>query len=80
MLAFLAPGPNGLGELSIGLTAGNGIDGAGDADRLIEADDPNDERRLCEIAGGFIGSANEVGVPGIDGAGEVGATDNASGA
>ena len=81
MLAFLTPkelGPNGLGELSIGLTAGNGIDGAGDADRRIEADEPKDERRLWEIAGGFIGSANEVGVPGIDGAGEVGATDNAS--
>jgi hypothetical protein len=74
----MPPGPYGFGELSIGLTAGNGIDGAGEADRRIEADDPKDDRLLCEIAGGFIGSANEVGVPGIDGAGDVGATDDAS--
>jgi hypothetical protein len=81
MLVFLNPiPPNGLGELSMSLTAGNGIDGAGDADRRIEADEPNDERRLWEIGGGFIGSANEVGVPGIDAAGDAGAIDDASGA
>lgn len=83
MLAFFIPNPlllNGFGEFSIGLTAGRGIEGAGDAERRMEGDEPKDERRLCEIAGGFIGSANEVGVPGMEGAGEAGASDNASGA
>ena len=82
ILVFLNESPeNGSGEFSMGLTAGNGIDGAGEADRLIDGEDPNDERRLCEMVGGFIGSANEVGVPGIEGvgAGEAGATDDASG-
>lgn len=75
MLAFLTPieAANGLGEFSMGRTAGNGIDGAGDADRLIDGDEPKEDRRLCEMAGGFIGSASEVGVPGIEGAGEAGA-------
>ena len=36
----------GFGECSIGLTAGSGIDGAGEADLLIEGDEPNEERRL----------------------------------
>ena len=46
--AFLTPSPpNKLGDdTSIGLTAGNGKDGAGDADRRIEGEDPNDDRRL----------------------------------
>lgn len=43
------------------------MDGAGEADRRIDGDDPKDERRLCDIAGGFIGNARDVGVPGIDG-------------
>ena len=77
--AFLDPKlmvlPKGFGECSIGLTAGKGIDGAGDADLRIEGDDPKDERLLCEIAGGFIGSAREVGVPGMEGAGDAGAND-----
>lgn len=38
--------PNGLGEFSIGRTAGNGIDGAGDADLRMDADEPKDDRRL----------------------------------
>ena len=59
----------------MGSTAGKGIDGAGEADLRTEGDDPNDDRRLCEIAGGFIGSASDVGVPGIDGAGDPGARD-----
>lgn len=70
--------PKGLGEFSIGLTAGNGIEGAGDADLRMDGEDPNDERRLCETAGGFMGSAKEVGVPGMDGAGEPGASEDAS--
>ena len=78
-LAFLIPvTPNGFGEFSIGLTAGKGIDGAGEADRRIDGEEPKDERRLCEIAGGFMGSAKEEGVPGIDGAGETGFTTVAS--
>lgn len=60
-----------LGEL--GMTAGNGMDGAGEADRRIEGDDmaPKDERRLCDVGGGCIaGKARDCGVPGIDGTGE----------
>jgi hypothetical protein len=52
------------------MTAGNGSEGAGDTDRLIDGDEPNDERRLCEVGGGFIGSARLCGVPGADGIGE----------
>jgi hypothetical protein len=60
---------NGNGEFSIGRTAGSGIEGAGDWDRLIEVDDPKEDRRLCVMAdGGFIGR-RDVGVPGIEGAG-----------
>ena len=76
MLAFFIPKPAyGLGEFSIGRTAGSGMDGAGDADLLIDGDEPKEERRLCDIAGGFIGKAKDIGVPGIegDGAGEAGA-------
>ena len=51
----------------MGMTAGNGIEGAGDIDRREE----NDERRLwLTTLGGFIGKAMEVGVPGAEGAGE----------
>ena len=57
----------GFGECSIGLTAGNGNDGAGEADRRIPGDDPKEERRLCEV-GGFIGF-REDGVPGMEGIG-----------
>lgn len=60
-----------LGEL--GITAGNGIDGAGDAERRMEGDDiaPNDERRLFDVGGGCIaGKARDCGVPGIEGTGE----------
>jgi hypothetical protein len=57
-----------LGEL--GMTAGRGMEGAGDADRRIDGDDPNDERRLCEVGGGFIGKAKDCGVPGADGTGD----------
>ena len=51
------------------MTAGRGIDGAGDAERR----DDSDERRLwLTTLGGFmgVGAGNEVGVPGAEGAGE----------
>ena len=51
--AFLAPRVPRLPILGeFGMTAGSGIDGAGDADRR---DEPNDDRRLCDVGGGFIG-------------------------
>lgn len=46
----------------------------------MDGEDPNEDRRLCEIVGGFIGSARDVGVPGIDGAGEPGASEGVSAA
>lgn len=58
-----------LGEC--GMTAGRGIEGAGEADRRMDGDDPKEERRLCDVGGGCIwGSASDCGVPGIDGTGE----------
>lgn len=60
-----------LGEF--GITAGNGIDGAGEAERRIEGDDiaPKEERRLWDVGGGCIaGKARDCGVPGIEGTGE----------
>lgn len=51
-----------------GMTAGSGSDGLGDTERRIE--EPNEDRLLCEVGGGFIGKAKERGVPGADGAGE----------
>jgi hypothetical protein len=57
----------GFGEASMGITAGSGIDGAGETERL----DENDDLRLWPITlGGFIGNAIEVGVPGAEGTGE----------
>ena len=53
--------------------AGNGIDGAGDADLRMDGDDmaPKEERRLCEVGGGCMaGKAKDWGVPGIEGTGE----------
>ena len=51
------------------------MDGAGEAERRMEGEDPKEDRRLWEIAGGFIGKANDVGVPGIEGPGDAGASD-----
>lgn len=59
-----------LGEDISGLIAGNGNDGAGDADLRKDGDDPNDDLRLEPIAGGSIGRGVVKGVPGFDGAGE----------
>ena len=59
----------GFGDASMGMTAGRGIEGAGDRDRR----DESEERRLwlwLMTLGGFMGSAIEVGVPGADGTGE----------
>ena len=60
-----------LGEL--GMTAGSGMEGAGEADRRIDGEDmaPKDERRLCVVGGGCMaGKARDCGVPGIEGTGE----------
>ena len=63
----LALGGCGLGDASIDMTAGRGIEGAGDTDRL----DENDDLRLWLMTlGGLMGSATEVGVPGADGTGD----------
>ena len=72
MLEFLIPRVPILGEgTSSGLTAGSGNDGAGDADRRMDGEEPNDDRRLCDTGGGSIGRFKPRGVPGVDGAGEV---------
>jgi hypothetical protein len=58
-----------LGEF--GMTAGRGIDGAGDAERRIDGEEPKEERRLCDVGGGCImGRASDCGVPGIEGTGD----------
>lgn len=55
----------------MGITAGRGIDGAGDADLRIEVDEPNDDLLLwLMVLGGFIGSPWAVGVLGSDGFGD----------
>jgi hypothetical protein len=60
-----------LGEEISGLTAGSGSEGAGEADRRKEGDEPKDDRRLCVIAaGGSIGKGVVRGVPGLLGAGD----------
>jgi hypothetical protein len=51
------------------MTAGRGSEGAGEAERRMDGDDPNEDRRLCEV-GGFMGSAMLWGVPGADGIGD----------
>ena len=57
----------------MGMTAGSGMDGAGEAERprIPEVVEPNDDLRLWLIVlGGFIGSACVVGVLGSDGLGD----------
>lgn len=61
----------GLGEASIGITAGRGSEGAGDTERREEKDDL---REWLMTLGGFIGKAIEVGVPGVEATGEPPAT------
>ncbi len=60
-----------LGEF--GMTAGSGMDGAGEAERRIDGEEPNEERRLCDASGGFIGRASDWGVPGAEGTGDAAA-------
>jgi hypothetical protein len=77
----LKPSPDAcrLGELADGMTAGSGNDGAGETDRLMDGDEPNEDRRLCEVgAGGFIGRARLWGVPGTEGTGDPTPCDSAS--
>lgn len=58
----------GFGDGSMGMTAGSGMEGAGETERR----DENDDLRLwLTTLGGFIGSGTELGVPGADGAGEL---------
>ena len=52
------------------MKAGKGRDGAGETDRRDDGEVPNDDLRLCEVRGGFIGNARLWGVPGADGTGE----------
>lgn len=70
-LAFLNPRLAlvewGFGEASIGITAGRGIEGAGETERREENEDL---REWLMTLGGFMGSAIEVGVPGAEGTGE----------
>ena len=58
----------GLGDVSIGMTAGSGSDGAGDTDLREEKED----LLLWDTAlvGGFIGRGCDVGVPGAEGIGD----------
>jgi hypothetical protein len=49
----------------MGMTAGRGMEGAGETERL---DEKEDRRLWLMTLGGFMG--NEVGVPGADGTGE----------
>ncbi len=64
IFVFRNPGPSPpdrLGEAE-DITAGRGIvDGLGDTDRLWPwpACEPNDDRRLCDVGGGFIGRARD---------------------
>ena len=69
-------GPAGVFGEEAGLTAGRGSAGDGEADLLkAEMDDcagdpENEDLRLAEKGGGFMGSEIEVGVPGVDGVGD----------
>lgn len=64
-----------LGELISGLTAGNGREGAGEADLRIAGDDPKEDLREDAVGGGSIGSGVVIGVPGFEGAGDAMARD-----
>lgn len=76
MAAFFTPRPieYGFGDASIGMTAGRGRDGAGEADLRIdmagEAAPKEDLRLWLIVLGGFIGRARDVGVPGHEGIGD----------
>lgn len=59
-----------LGDEISGLTAGSGSEGAGEAERRNDGDEPKDDRRLDVMIGGSIGRGVAKGVPGFEGAGE----------
>lgn len=59
-----------LGDDISARTAGKGREGAGEAERLNEGEDPNDDLRLPDMTGGSIGKGVVNGVPGFEGAGE----------
>lgn len=59
-----------LGEETSGRTAGNGSDGAGEAERRIAGEEPNEDLLLDAVAGGSMGRGVVIGVPGFEGAGE----------
>ena len=63
-----------------GMTAGRGIDGAGETERRTEGDMfPKEDRRLWVVGGGgFMGRAKEAGVPGAEGTGELAGCEEAS--
>lgn len=65
--------PDRLGEAD-GMTAGNGIEGDGETDLRTDCE-PNEDLRLCDVGGGFIGNASDCGVPGADGFGDAMASD-----
>ena len=47
------------------------MEGEGETDRRNDGVvEPNDDLRLCEVGGGFMGNANELGVPGAEGIGD----------
>lgn len=68
---FIGNPPDMPGDAA-GMTAGKGKEGLGETERRIDcaAVEPNDDRRLCVVGGGFIGKANDCGVPGAEGIGE----------
>ena len=74
IFVFLTPRPDPMPVLRLGdkegITAGRGREGAGDTERRMDGEEPKEERRLCEVGGGFIVAIREVGVPGAEGDGE----------
>lgn len=74
MFVFFTPMlmlPETLGDAE-GMTAGRGIEGLGETDLRTDWPicEPNEERLLCVVGGGFIGNARDCGVPGAEGAGD----------
>lgn len=67
--------PDTLGDAE-GITAGSGIEGLGDTDRLADVPvllpicELKDDRLLWDVGGGFMGRASDWGVPGAEGAGD----------
>ena len=59
-----------LGDEISARTAGKGREGAGEADRLKEGEDPKEDLLLPETIGGSIGRGVVRGVPGFEGAGD----------